>query len=112
MVEGSDVVCATRALLNGANATFDVRNMFIFATDVELRLECGSNITAGALEFRVSKDVLNPKATFAIDAVNVSESLGERGCFTVGEGGDGDEPNVPRDRHEERNLVHKHDVYA
>ncbi len=49
---------------------------------------------------------MDPKTTFAIDAVDFSESLDKRLFFAIAQYSCGDELEVARDGQEERNFVY------
>jgi hypothetical protein len=96
-------VGAASTFLDGADAPF-------FATDVELGVEVASDGAAAALKLGVAKDSGDSKAALPIDTIDVFECLDERSCLAISEDGGRNEPNVPGDRKEERNLVYEHDI--
>ena len=110
MIDGSCVIGASCSFLGGVNDTINIWYVLIFAADVQFGLEAGGHCASGALKFAISEDVGNFETVFAVYAVNALEGLDERWCLSVLEEFTGEEADVFRDRHEERNIVHKHDV--
>ena len=112
MIDGSCVIGASCSFLGGANGTFNIWYVLIFAADVQFRLEVGGNCASGALEFAIAEDVGNFETAIAVYAVNALEGLDERWCLSVLKEFTGEEGDVFGDRHEERDIVHKHNVDA
>ena len=112
MIDGSCVIGASCSFLGGANGTFNIWYVLIFAANVQFRLEVGGHCASGALEFAIAKDVGNFETAFAVYALNALEGRDERWCLSVLEEFTGEEADVLRDRDEERNIVHNHDVNA
>jgi hypothetical protein len=84
IVKRSNVVGTVCAILDRPNTSFNIGDVFVFAAYVKFRFEVGSNGAVSALGLRVTEDVLDPETMFAIDALNFSESLDERGLFLIG----------------------------
>jgi hypothetical protein len=98
VVKGSDVIGATSPFLEGADAALDVRNVLVFATDVQLGPEVGCHSASGALKFRVTEDIRNAEASFAVDAVDTLKSLDKGGLSLVVEDLNSNETYVSRNR--------------
>ncbi len=72
----------------------------------------GGHSAASAFKFRVSENVNNSEASFAVDAVTALTGLDEGGLLSVVEDIDSNETDVSRNRDEKRNPIDKHDVDA
>jgi hypothetical protein len=71
LVEGGDVVGATRSLLHGMDTSFDIWDMFVLSTNVQFRSEVGSYGAPSAFEFAVSKDIGDSETSFLVYAMDI-----------------------------------------
>jgi hypothetical protein len=81
--EWSHVVGTPCSFLGSAYASFDIGDVFVFPTDIELRFEIVGNGAAGAFKFGVAKDEGDPEATLAVETVDALECLDEAGLLAV-----------------------------
>jgi hypothetical protein len=70
VIESSRIACASSAFFRCADASFNVRDMLIFAANVQFGSEVSSDSAAGAFEFNVSVDVGDAEPSFAADAAH------------------------------------------
>jgi hypothetical protein len=77
VVERSRIICASSAFFRCADTSFNIRDMFIFAANVQFGSGVSSDSAAGAFEFTVSMDVGDAEPSFAVDAVDALQSLNE-----------------------------------
>jgi hypothetical protein len=94
VVERSRITHALGAFFCRVNASFNVRDMCIFATNVQFRLEVSGDSAAGAFEFTVSVNVGDAKPSFAAHAADALQSLNERPLFAVVECFGSDKSNL------------------
>jgi hypothetical protein len=93
VVKRGDVIGASGTFFDGPNTSFNVGDMFVFPTDVQLRFQVGCDGTKCAFKFGVAKYMGNLEATFPIEAVDPVECLDQRLLLAVVEYLDGYEPN-------------------
>ena len=111
-VEREDIVGTAGPFLDGPYAPFDRGDMFILTTDVQVRVETVSDISAEALEFAVAVDRVETETATTVHGVGLGQSEEESSCGPAVQLLGRDEVDVPRDRHEKRYVVHIHDVDA
>ena len=95
MFEWGGVVCTPGSFLDGANAPFNIWDVFILATYVQLGSDIGGDGASQTLKFRVTKDGGDPKAALSVDAMNLFEGLEKRFSLSVVDYAGGDKANVP-----------------
>jgi hypothetical protein len=110
MLERHRVVCATSTFFGGANAPFNVRDVFVLSTYVEFRVQIGGDGATKTFKLGVSKHEGNAEASFGVDVMDALYRFGETGLFSIVKDFSGDEPDVARDRHRKWNPVHEHYV--
>jgi hypothetical protein len=98
--DGGGVIGVTSLFFDGTNAPFDVGDVFVFAADVEFRLEVSSNDATSAFKFTVTEDVGDAEAAFLINAVNALERFNEGAECAVVEDFGSNETDVLEDREE------------
>ena len=86
--------------------------MFILTTYVQIGVETVSDVGAETLEFAVPVDRVETETATAVHGVRIGQSEEESACGPAVQLLSRNEVDVPRDRHEERYVIHVHDVDA
>jgi hypothetical protein len=73
--DGRSVISAASSLFSSADASFDVRYVFVYATDVEFRPKVSSYGTACAFELAVGKDVVDSESALPVDTIDAFQRL-------------------------------------
>jgi hypothetical protein len=73
--DGCSVIGAVSSFFSSADASFDVRYVFVFATDVEFRPKISSYGTASSFELAVGEDVVGSESALPVDAIDAFQRL-------------------------------------
>ena len=101
------MISAPGAILDCADLTFNVRDMFVGCSSVDVWMPWMKS-----LKLMVSKDGLNEETTRLVEGYYILKNLVDCGDLTIGKCFNSDKVNISRLGDEEWNFVDKHDISA
>ena len=75
MIEWCHIICAAGPFLCGADAPFDVWDVFVLAADIQVGVDVGGDGATRALEFRVADNQVDAEPALAMDTMDSFEGL-------------------------------------